>query len=797
MRGIIVPNTADGTNTKTTIDTKNKQSVDTVNIHAALLELCHQHKRRYLIASAARLSVLIALLVLLLHSINMSKEVISVLACCAVFCVFIYATNTRRYKEITPLNLLLHLNRLHPEFEESAQLLNHYAPKGALQSLQRQKVAKLFSQKYQQNVLTRPMPRRAYMPWLTMAVILAVITFQLDTIKTQLTQSSPSLITPLEAEVHNTIAPTVIATKITITPPSYTKLPVKEQSTLDIEALEQSHISWQLTVSNQDLRYFLIISNQPPIEFMKTSDGHFVLQEAVYNTNLYRIAYSEQLIPLEQVYSLSIYKDEKPNITIVSPKSTITQIAKNAPPILLSQVIINDDFGINKVEILASVAKGSGESVKFRDETFTFDHNSAIDSGTLYEKTWDLEALGMEPGDEVYFTVYAWDNRTPKQQQSRSATSIVRWLDDEIAVVSADGILINFEAEYFRSQRQIIIDTEQLLLDKTDLTSEQFNDISQELGQSQSDLKQRYGQYLGDEFGEGEGAELLDNANVDIDPEHENEAQDKLQEEAKKASNQIPDHGHEEHDHDNNNDKSGMNQILARFGHNHGEADLGPITKRNPKALMKRAVSIMWQAELHLMLSEPEKALPFEKEAYKYLKLAKQAERIYVKRLGFEPPPVKEDKRLTGELNDILSNNISHTVTLDYADDARLFKQLFTLFNEQQFIQSLTPKHRQTLDQGKQRFTQLAQENPALIKHAALLEKILVVNSIRAVQESKHCDHCIEKFKIKLWQLLPNSSALPIPQSSSVNKNQIIYQQYLQRIQVQQNRNVPSNKGAN
>ena len=70
---------------------------------------------------------------------------------------------------------------------------------------------------------------------------------------------------------------------------------------------------------------------------------------------------------------------------------------------------------------------------------------------------------------------------------------------------------------------------------------------------------------------------------------------------------------------------------------------------------MKRSIANMWQAELHLMLSQPEQALPYEEQALKFLKMAKKAERIYVKRLGFEPPPVSEQRRYLGELDEILT----------------------------------------------------------------------------------------------------------------------------------------------
>ena len=61
----------------------------------------------------------------------------------------------------------------------------------------------------------------------------------------------------------------------------------------------------------------------------------------------------------------------------------------------------------------------------------------------------------------------------------------------------------------------------------------------------------------------------------------------------------------------------------------------------------------MWDAELHLRLYDPEKSLPYQYRALKLLKEISQDSRIYVHRTGFEPPPLKEEKRLTGDLTEI------------------------------------------------------------------------------------------------------------------------------------------------
>jgi hypothetical protein len=61
----------------------------------------------------------------------------------------------------------------------------------------------------------------------------------------------------------------------------------------------------------------------------------------------------------------------------------------------------------------------------------------------------------------------------------------------------------------------------------------------------------------------------------------------------------------------------------------------------------------MWDAELYLRLYQPEESLPYQYKALKFIQEIKNSARIYVHRIGFDPPPIKEDKRLTGNLDDV------------------------------------------------------------------------------------------------------------------------------------------------
>src|SRR5438094_1451102 len=99
----------------------------------------------------------------------------------------------------------------------------------------------------------------------------------------------------------------------------------------------------------------------------------------------------------------------------------------------------------------------------------------------------DLAALRMDPGDELYFYIQAQDNHN---QQSRTDVYIVS-LQDTAQLLSMDGLLsgVNVKPEFFRSERQIIMDSEKLLRDRDSISKETFNTRSNELGNDQKLLR--------------------------------------------------------------------------------------------------------------------------------------------------------------------------------------------------------------------------------------------------------------------------------------------------------------------
>jgi hypothetical protein len=316
-----------------------------------------------------------------------------------------------------------------------------------------------------------------------------------------------------------------------------------------------------------------------------------------------------------------------------------------------------DDYAVRDAHLVATVSKGSGESVKFREVTLPFENARFPTRQASLTLSIDLGRLGLEPGDELYFYAEALDNRSPVPNLSRTETFFIALQDTAQAVAVADaGLGVDLMPDYFRSQRQIIIDTEKLLAEQRRIRKQEFNSRSNELGFDQKALRLKYGQFLGmeDEAGIGvvAGPEVADHDEEDEeeDPskkfghQHDKENEHNLVEEKKGEKAAGHDHGVEEDDDED---------PLKAFLHQHDSEEEATFFIQSVKAKLKAALTLMWDSELHLRMYEPKKSLPYQYRILNLLKEIAQDNRAYVHRTGFDAPPIKEERRLTGDLEEV------------------------------------------------------------------------------------------------------------------------------------------------
>jgi hypothetical protein len=750
-------------------------------------------KLRFRLLYRALLNILPWLILLLALGVYIKLPIAVLILVSILSCILTIWTSVRSssYQQITLNNLLQHLNRLYPELQESAQLITRDdISLSVLQALQKHKtltkIEYILSDKHNEISPTifnqKSIISFVFSAFFCTTLALLFIYFNSTWLPLFNLSENDSVNISVSKDKSAAASQTLLLThnEITITPPTYTQLNSRQQKDLNVKTVEGSMLRWQLAFNHAVDSVFIEFSNSKKSYFTRQNNDFYSPERIATYTSVYRLGVKvngvETLLP--DIYTITVVKDQKAKINIILPKKTITEIATQGNTEVLTHVKVTDDFTVTKVEILASIAKGSGESVKFRDQTFNFDSTDVIDGVDHYYINWQLKSLGMEPGDELYFTVIAWDNHEPKAQKTSSSTKIIRWLEDEDSTVMFEGTLMNVMPEYFKSQRQIIIETIDLINDKDELSTEKFVITSELLGVAQRELKEKYGQYLGDEVEDGGGSHAMSH-----------DANEQL------SSSAEEDHHHDESEHHSSDDftikgfgtdKSGSRDVISQFGHNHEEADIGIMARQDPKALMKRSINNMWQAESHLMLSAPDKALSYEEEALKYLNMAKKAERIYVKRLGFEPPPVSEQRRYQADLNDILTYQQRKTVDLSESEKTQLNNVYRLLNNEAHKAKSvesslLSIAQRALIVKVKKQLEVLVDKRPALIKYVAILERILLANSFQL----DNCQSCLPELAEKIWQLLPEPIAKPYLLREPYTDGDILIQQYAEFLSVQ------------
>lgn len=444
--------------------------------------------------------------------------------------------------------------------------------------------------------------------------------------------------------------------EVRIQSPAYTGIAATSQQNLEIEAYKGSQVSWELNFENSaDLAVFWVNSLGEKQSFEK-SDKAYLLNQELIHSGVYSIqAFKDSLQVFQSdFYRMNSLEDKAPEI-IPSEKENYKYFFPGNNPKLVLKAKISDDFKVNQVAIVATLARGKGENVKFRETRIAVE-NSPFQSKNS-SLVLDVSEMDFQPGDELYYYWTAIDNQRPEANSSRTDTFFIKYFDEnDDSDEAMAGMAINVLPEYFRSQRQIIIDTEKLIAERKAKKKEDFNYTSNEIGYDQKLLRLRYGQYLGEEFESDAGGGELDAEGGDLLTGfmHLHDQEGEHDPDFHPAESHEEEQGHSHGEEVGPAQEGGIESLLSEYMHAHDSEDMNTYFEASTRGALKSALEQMWQAELYLRLFEPETSLPYQYKALEYLKTVQQKSRVYIKKTGYDPPPIKEEeKRLTGDLDEI------------------------------------------------------------------------------------------------------------------------------------------------
>lgn len=510
------------------------------------------------------------------------------------------------YWRITLPDITSYLDSHLPQLEESCGLL--LKPSGELGPLE-----KLQAARTEAILGPTPKPRPLRRKLLTATCLLAGAGIGYAIISsTGAIRHSPGATAPHTIPVTENNIPGIRSVNIRITPPAYTGKALRQQQQFNLQVEEGAMLDWEiLTDAPADSLQFIFNDTlRTSLTPKNRQHTRWSFDAPVRHPGFYQVALASRL---SELYRIEVIRDEAPHILIRNPKPyTVIDIGESQKIPLV--VKLQDDYGIADAAIVATIASGSGEAVKFKEQTLRWTRSF---SGAVYDlqKTIDLAAMGLKPGDELYFYCWAKDNH---EQEARSDMYIIS-LPDTARLMSLEGLTMGVDnkPEYFRSQRQIILETEQLLKEKDTIARQTFNDRSNNLGFDQKLLRLRYGKFLGEEAEEGGGGHDKDT----YAPE----------------------------------DFGNAAKILDAYTDKHDNAEDATYFEPAIKAQLKATLTEMWNAELRLRTYKPAEALPYAYKALRLLKDLQQKSRAYVAKTGVRITPLDPAKRLSGKLEAVVS----------------------------------------------------------------------------------------------------------------------------------------------
>jgi hypothetical protein len=616
------------------------------------------------------------------------------------------------------------LDASYPELEESSGLV--LAEPGDLNLLQQLQLHKVADAIEQIPALHQKFKKRLYV-----SVILLICSVGLAFLVNRLNYSLPFGNRSLDISISGNkpakeiLLPQIESAEIIIAPPDYTHLDRRKQDKFTLEVVEGAIVDWKLTTNIAVQKVSLLFNDQESLSLVSSTDNktEWSAKKTIDRAGFYQVLIDGKRSDL---YLLQVIKDAPPVIQIKSPKQ-YTYIDAGEKPVVNVKISVNDDYGVTGATIFATVAKGSGEAVKFKEQKIGFgaDFSKALQSYEL-EKSISLPSLGLEPGDELYFYVQANDNH---EQSARTDVYIVS-IQDTAQLMSMDGILsgINIKPEYFRSERQIILDAEALIKAKDTLKIQQFKDRSNDLGTDQKLLRLRYGKLLGEESEDIIGDPRLEGKDKTADPK----------------------------------DFGNGAKILDEFTDKHDNAEDAQFFDPTVKAQLKATLTEMWKAELQLRLYQPQEALPFAYKALRLLKDLQQKSRSFVAKTAYNPTPLKMDKRLTGDLDKIIQPSDQDEFKQPDDEFAQL-KSAIMVLQRLQIEKAVGSTDHHILQLADEQIAERAALQPGVYLNAAkAMRRIMAGDKKSNAGDAQIVETAIQK-------ILPSAQALPQSSSSSAD----------------------------
>lgn len=570
-------------------------------------------------------------------------------------------------------------------------------------------------------------------------------------------------------------APRITKVELLVTPPAYTRQAAFAPPAATFQCPQGARVRWLVHVNRavQPAPLLELGNQKVPLRPVAGQPNAFEGEQVLNAAVLYRLRYAGQT---SDDYAIDVRPDQLPTIRVQTPKAYTLIAARGTRPEVPVRATLRDDYGLTRAELVITVAQGQGEAVKFHE--VRRDLSAGLGGqphATTVASLLNLPKLGLAYGDELYFYVQARDSHG---QSARSDAFLVQWQDTAATASALDvGMGINTAPAYFRSERQIIIDTEKLIADKPKLTAAEFSNRANALGFDQQSLRLRYGKFLGEEAEKGLGPQ----AGPPTADEPAAPTADAPTADEKPAAH--PAEADDDHDHHpeapagrNASATAATDALMDPYMHKHDDSETADFLEPAVKNKLHAVLDEMWAAELRLRTGQPAAARPYEYRALRLLKQVQQQTRAYVKKAGFTPTPFPEATlRLTGELKGATAPRRQATVPAPGTQPAVRTALRWLALAQAAPSRPARPADAAALEQAGTALAQAALQKPGLYLPALRVLRQLATDA-RASRTP--CPTCLAPAQRALADLLP----APVPTTALAPAPDRLARRYFQEL---------------
>jgi hypothetical protein len=263
--------------------------------------------------------------------------------------------------------LVRYLDQKFPELENSTDLL--LADPHALNSienLQREKIIKTFEHISPGIKIPQRIPFALTVLVASAAGLFVFSSFEPAKNKTNATRK------PENSRQHVILPANIKQLQIKVTPPAYTGIPPYTTQDPNLVIPSGSKVAWDILFTEHPLKASITISNADSL-LLKPSHPTLTAGAKFETSAFYQIHWRSGTDKsyASDYFKIEVEEDRPPEIK-VERLSQFTELSFEDKMQIPFSAILKDDYNLTQGYLIATVSKGSGESVKFREEKLSF-----------------------------------------------------------------------------------------------------------------------------------------------------------------------------------------------------------------------------------------------------------------------------------------------------------------------------------------------------------------------------------------------------------------------------------------